>query len=73
MAALVVLTGCLPGHTQPGCGLWPPDAQANGLIDQLGERRFCPQDEVGRVSVIIARLEPSDGTCTPERNVSALP
>ena len=42
MAALVVLTGRLPGHTQPGGDLWPPDAQANGLVDQLGECRFCP-------------------------------
>ena len=41
MAALVVLTGRLPSHTQPGGDLWPPDAQANSLVYQLRERRFC--------------------------------
>jgi hypothetical protein len=33
MTALIVLAGRLPGHTQPGCDLWPPDAQANSLVD----------------------------------------
>ena len=42
MAALVVLTGRLPGHTQPGGDLWPPDAQTNSLVNQLRECRFCP-------------------------------
>jgi len=41
MAALVVLTGRLPGHTQPGGDLWPPNAQANSLVDQLRECSFC--------------------------------
>jgi hypothetical protein len=41
MAALVVLTGRLSGHTQPGGDLWPPDAQADSLVDQLRECRFC--------------------------------
>jgi hypothetical protein len=35
MAALIVLAGRLPGHTQPGGDRWPPDAQANSLVDQL--------------------------------------
>ena len=42
MAALVVLTGSLPGHTQPCGDLWPSDAQANSLVDQLRKCRFCP-------------------------------
>ena len=42
MAALVVLTGRLPGHTQPGGDLWPPNAHRNRLVNQFGERRFCP-------------------------------
>jgi hypothetical protein len=42
MAALVVLPGRLPGHTQPAGDLWPPDAWANSLVDQLRECRFCP-------------------------------
>src|SRR5438876_5634986 len=42
MAALVVLTGRLPGHTQPSGDLWPPNAQANSLVNQLRECRFCP-------------------------------
>jgi len=33
MATLIVLTGRLSGHTQPGGDLWPPDAQANSLVD----------------------------------------
>jgi hypothetical protein len=42
MATLVVLTGRLPGDTQPGGDLWPPDAQANSLVDQLRECRIRP-------------------------------
>ena len=42
MAALVVLTGRLSAYTQPGGDLWPPDAQANSLVDQLRECSFCP-------------------------------
>jgi hypothetical protein len=34
--------GRLPAHTQPGGDLWPPDAQTNSLVNQLGECRFCP-------------------------------
>jgi hypothetical protein len=41
-AALVALTGRLPAHTQSGDDLWPPDAQANSLVDQLRECDFCP-------------------------------
>ena len=33
MAALVVLAGRLPAHIQPGGDLWPPDAQADSLVD----------------------------------------
>lgn len=39
MAALVVLTGRLPGYAEPGSNLGPPDAQADSLLDQL--REFC--------------------------------
>lgn len=42
MAALIVLTGGLPGYTQPGRDLGPPDAQVNSLVNQLRECRFCP-------------------------------
>jgi hypothetical protein len=42
MAAMVVLTGRLPGYIQPSGDLWPPDAKANSLVDQLRECRFCP-------------------------------
>ena len=43
MAALLVLSGRLSGHTQPDGDLRPPDAQVNSLVDQFRERRFCPQ------------------------------
>ena len=43
MAALVVLSGRLSGHTQPGGDLRPTDAQTDGLVDQLRECGFCPQ------------------------------
>jgi hypothetical protein len=33
MTALVALTGCLPGYAEPGGNLWPPDAQADSLLD----------------------------------------
>jgi hypothetical protein len=33
MAALVVLTGRLPGYAEPGGNLWPADAQADSLLD----------------------------------------
>jgi len=41
MAALVVLTGCLPGHAEPSGDLWPPDAQTDGMIDEHRKFRFC--------------------------------
>jgi len=41
MTALIVLTGRLPGHTQPDGDLWPPDAETNSLVNQLHQRRFC--------------------------------
>lgn len=40
VAALVVLAGCLPGHTQPCSDLRPADTQADSLIDQLREFRL---------------------------------
>ena len=43
MAALVVLSGRLSRHTQPSGDLRPPDAQTDGLVDQLRECGFCPQ------------------------------
>jgi len=36
-----MLAGSLPGHTQPGGDRWPPDAQANSLVDQVRECGFC--------------------------------
>ena len=42
MATLVVLTGRLPGHTQPDGDLGPADAQSNRLVDQDREFRPCP-------------------------------
>jgi len=33
MAALVVLAGRLPAHTQPGGDLRPSDTEANSLVD----------------------------------------
>jgi hypothetical protein len=41
VAALVVLAGCLPGHTQPCSDLWPADTQVDRLVDQLREFRLC--------------------------------
>jgi hypothetical protein len=41
MAAPVMLTGRLPGHTQPGGDLWPPDAQVDGVVDEHREFRLC--------------------------------
>jgi hypothetical protein len=40
VTALVVLAGCLPGHTQPCSDLWPADTQADSLVDQLHEFRL---------------------------------
>ena len=34
MAALVVLAGCLPGDAELGGDLRPPDAEADGAVDQ---------------------------------------
>jgi hypothetical protein len=42
VAALVLLAGCLPGHTQPCSDLWPADTQVGSLVDQLREFRLCP-------------------------------
>lgn len=40
VATLVVLAGRLSGHAKPGGDLWPPDAQADGVIDQNREFRL---------------------------------
>jgi hypothetical protein len=41
VAALVVLAGRLPGHAEPGGDFWPPDAQADGVVDEHRELRRC--------------------------------
>ena len=41
VAAPVVLAGRLPGHTEPGGDFWPPDAQADGLVDEHCEFHLC--------------------------------
>ena len=41
VAALVVLAGRLPGHTEPDSNFWPPDAQADGVVDEHRELRLC--------------------------------
>jgi len=40
VAALVVLAGRLPGHFEPDGDLWPPDAQADGMVDEHREFRL---------------------------------
>jgi hypothetical protein len=37
MAALVMLAGRLPGHTQPEGDLRPSDAQGDSMVDQHRE------------------------------------
>ena len=39
MATLVLLTGCLPGHTKLRGDLRPPDALADGSVDE--HRELC--------------------------------
>jgi len=34
MAALVLLTGCLPGHAEMGGDLRPADSLADGSVDE---------------------------------------
>ncbi|HXZ69614.1 MAG TPA: hypothetical protein VEH31_01930 [Streptosporangiaceae bacterium] len=41
VAALVVLAGRLPGHAEPGRDFWPPDAQADGVVDEHHEFGLC--------------------------------
>jgi hypothetical protein len=41
MAALVVLARCLPGDSELGGDLWPPDAQIDGMVDEHREFRVC--------------------------------
>jgi hypothetical protein len=41
VAALVVLAGRLPGHAEPGGDFWPPDAQADGVLDEHHELGLC--------------------------------
>jgi len=40
VSALVVLAGRLPGHFEPDGDLWPPDAQADGMVDEHREFRL---------------------------------
>ena len=40
VSALVVLPGRLPGHFEPYGDLWPPDAQAYGMVDEHREFRL---------------------------------
>ena len=41
MAAPVVLACRLPGDPEPGGDLWPPDALADGILDERREFRLC--------------------------------
>ena len=41
VAALVVLACRLPGDSEPGGDLWPPDAQIDGMVDEHREFRLC--------------------------------
>jgi hypothetical protein len=41
VATLVVLAGRLPGHAEPGRDFWPPDAQADGVVDEHRELGLC--------------------------------
>ncbi len=41
VAALVVLACRLPGDSEPGGDLWPPDAQIDGTVDEQHEFRLC--------------------------------
>lgn len=41
MAALVMLAGRLPGDSELGGDVWPPDAQINGMVDEHREFRVC--------------------------------
>jgi hypothetical protein len=43
MTALVMLTGCLSGHTQPEGDLRPSDTQAHSVINQNRELSLCFQ------------------------------
>jgi hypothetical protein len=36
---LVLLAGRLPGYAKPGGNLWPPNAQADSVVDQ--QRKVC--------------------------------
>ena len=41
MATLVVLASRLPGHAEPGRDFWPPDAQADAVVDEHREFALC--------------------------------
>jgi hypothetical protein len=41
VAALVVLAGRLPGHAEPGGDFWPPDARADGVVNERREPGLC--------------------------------
>ncbi len=41
VATLVLLAGGLSGHAKPRGNLWPPDAQADGMVDQHRELCLC--------------------------------
>jgi hypothetical protein len=45
VSALIVLAGCLPGHFKPEGDLWPPDAQADGMLDEHREFRRVERNE----------------------------
>jgi hypothetical protein len=46
VSTLVVLAGRLPGHFEPDGDLWPPDSQADGMVDEHREFRlgFVPSE-----------------------------
>lgn len=56
MAALVMLAGCLPGDSELGGDLWPPDAQIDGMVDEHGEFRVCLVPHVPDVLDLLKHL-----------------
>ena len=56
MAALVVLAGRLPCHSEPGRDLGPPDALVDGIVDERREFRLCLVPDVPGVLELLKHL-----------------
>ena len=57
VAALVVLAGRLPGHTEPDSNFWPPDAQADGVVDEHRELRLATRGQLSEISASTSASE----------------